>query len=78
MLKKFIFVTAFLMAFANIAQADQSNKVLICHATSSLSNPSVLISISPNAVEAQLAQGSTFPRLLDDGSYSCTVEVVPE
>lgn len=78
MLKKIMFLSAIALAVAGIAHADQANKVLICHATSSTTNPIVMISVSQNAVEAQLAEGSTVAKMLPDGSYTCTVEIVPE
>jgi hypothetical protein len=76
-MKILLYVLAFAFVLTNVAQAGQSNKVLICHATSSVKNPVVLISVSENAVEAQLAQGSTFATLLEDGSYTCEVIIAP-
>lgn len=78
MLKKILLTSALFLAFGVTASAEQTNKVLVCHATSSVKNPTVMISISENAVEAQLAQGSTLAKQLPDGSYTCTVEVFPE
>ena len=78
MFTKVLYSAALVVAFAGVAHAGQQDKVLICHATSSATNPTVMISVSPNAVEAQLAQGSTLAKQLSDGSYSCTIEVFPQ
>jgi|GEM_PF-6810238 len=61
-----------LLGLASVVSAETTNKVLLCHDTSSETNPSVLISVSLNAVDAQLAQGSTLAVVLPDGSYTCT------
>ncbi len=58
------------LAIAGVVSADAS-KTLLCHKTNSETNPSVIISVSENAVPAQLAEGSTFAVQLPDGSYSC-------
>ncbi len=76
MLKNILLIAVLLLSTTGVAQAG-SNKVLICHKTNSATNPTVMISVSENAVEAQLAQGSTLPRQLEDGSYTCVVEVNP-
>ncbi len=78
MMKKLLIATVLSLALANSASAAASNKVLLCHSTNSAQNPTVMINVSENSVEAQLAEGSTLPRQLPDGSYTCTVEVVPE
>jgi hypothetical protein len=74
MLKKVILVLALVLIGVSTANADTSNKVLLCHATASDKNPFVIISVSPNAVEAQLANGSLVAKVLDDGSYVCNVD----
>lgn len=77
MLKNILLISVLLLSTSSIAHAG-TNKVLLCHKTNSETNPSVMISVSENALEAQLALGSTLPRQLEDGSYTCTVEVSPE
>lgn len=77
MIKKLLMVSALSLAMVSSVSAAGS-KVLLCHSTNSATNPTVMISVSENAVEAQLAQGSTLPRQLPDGSYTCTVEIIPE
>ncbi len=76
MLKNILLIAVLLLSTTGVAQAG-SNKVLLCHKTHSETNPSVMISVSENSLEAQLALGSTFPRLLEDGSYTCVVEINP-
>ncbi len=71
MIKQLLLSLAFVFIFAGFVQAADTQKILLCHATNSATNPDVLISVSANAVEAQLAQGSTIAIELPDGTYTC-------
>lgn len=64
-------VLALALVCVGAAPVSAAEKVFICHATNSSTNPVVLISVSANAVGAQLAQGSTIAIVLEDGSYTC-------
>ncbi len=56
-------LTAALFAGAASAAQDSDHKVLVCHRTSSESNPVVLISIAESAVAAHLEHhGDFFPQ----------------
>ena len=77
MFKKIILALVIVLASAGIASAETSTKVLICHATSSVNNPIVMISVSTNAIPAQLEQGGTMAVQLLDGTYSCEIDPGP-
>lgn len=69
MLKKLLAIMALsTLGITSIAGA-QTDKVLVCHQTSSETNPVVLISISDNAVQAHLDHGDT---LLPEGATDCS------
>lgn len=71
MIKKIsILVFALLAGLVSTVSAE-ANKQLLCHKTNSGTSPFVLISVSENAVPAQLEQGGSFPIMLEDGSYVC-------
>ena len=72
MFKNIFFILAVLLASTSVANAG-GEKVLLCHSTESETNETVLISVSENAVESQLAQGSTLAMELPDGTYACVV-----
>ncbi len=64
-------VVVLALVCVGVAPVLAAEKIFICHATNSSTNPVVLISVSANAVGAQLAQGSTLAIVLEDGSYVC-------
>ena len=68
-MKKISFAVAFsLLGMASVAGAS-TDEISICHMTDSEKNPVVIISVSPNAVQAHLDQGDT---LLPVGATDCS------
>lgn len=77
MFKKIVLLSVIVLASVGVANAGGNTKVLMCHKTSSETNPVVLISVSTNAIDAQLAQGSTIAVQMPDGSYFCELDPGP-
>lgn len=77
MIKKILMIAVFALASVTVASAS-NGKVTICHMTHSTINPTVIISVSSNAVPAQLAQGSTIATELPDGTYTCNPVPPPD
>jgi Ca2+-binding RTX toxin-like protein len=61
------------VGMASVSQAAPADKVTICHATGSATNPYVVITVSENALPAHEAHGDF---RLDDASKGCKVPVV--
>jgi RTX calcium-binding nonapeptide repeat (4 copies) len=60
---------------ASVSQAAPADKVTICHATGSSTNPYVQITVSPNAVPAHLKQHDG-DFVAEDPTTGCTLPVV--
>ena len=77
MFTKVLYSAALVLAFAGAAHAAPQEKVFVCHETNSKTNPTVMISVSENAVDEHLDHGDKLASELSDGSFTCKVEVFP-
>jgi hypothetical protein len=71
MIKKLSVIAIGVLGTAGVAGLvnAKADKVWVCHETSSINNPVVLISVSSNAVQAHLDHGDT---LLPEGASDCS------
>jgi len=71
---KLVSVTT-VLALPLLVLASSSDKVTVCHATSSVNNPYVVIAVSSNALLAHLAHGDIYP--VPDDSCEATPTPTP-
>jgi phage protein U len=71
-------VTVVLLGTAAIATAQAGDKVPICHATGSATNPYVLVDVSVNASDTHLnghGQNNSTDFVFDQSSDSCAAQL---
>jgi hypothetical protein len=63
-------LVAAIFAFSAVQSSAKGNKVELCHKTSSIDNPWVLISVSAKAMDAHLNHGDAVPTPAGDCDFS--------